>query len=102
MDDQHAGARVGVFLDRHPAVEPVEKPGGGATRFGESLRAHDLSWSAVGHAKNDLAAALVGQGHTVFDQLLEMKVVGGRLEFELAALGGVKVALKFSGRGGHG
>jgi hypothetical protein len=47
-----------------------------------------LTWGAIGHPEDELAASFVGDGTAVAEELFKFKLVGRLLELQMLSLGG--------------
>ena len=82
--------------------QPVMQAGLRASRLGECRSADDPARTPVGHAENNRAAAFVGQGHALLDQLVEVIVLLRLLELEVGAFGFGQPVLELFVGGRHG
>ncbi len=102
MHDQHSSALIVEFLDGNTVGKPLVQAGFGTSGLWEGSSAGDLPWPAVSHTQNDLAATLVGDGHAIIHELVEMEAGGGALEFEMTSLRCVEPLLELFRRGDDG
>jgi hypothetical protein len=88
---------LGRDLDRKPAHQAGYGPAG----LLERRRPHNPSRTPVGHAEDDLAAALIGERRAIFGEGFEVKVVLGFLELQALPLRFGKPDFEFLDGGAH-
>ena len=86
VHDEHAALGQHQFFHRDAMRQTLMKARFSTTRLCKGQGADDASRPPIRHAEDDLAATFVGQRHAVLDQLVEVEVVLGLLEFEPHAL----------------
>ena len=82
-------------------VQIAHQAGFGALEHIESLAAHDAPRPAVADAEDDAAAALVGQGCAVADQVIKLEGVLGLFELQVLIFRGVHPGLQLLQFGLH-
>ena len=90
MDDQNPSIVALELFDRYAVAKSLAQPGFRTPRLRKCLRAHDGAGALIRDPEQKLAAAFVGQSHTVSKQFLEMVVVPRFLELEACTFGRIR------------
>lgn len=90
------------FFHRHPVAQAFVKTRLSPPRLGEGRGAKDRARALVADAQDDFAATLVGDGHAILDQLVEMIPAGRRFELDPRPFRGGEQRGELVRRGGHG
>jgi len=85
-EHQNAVTTVALVVDVNPQMQLLPEPAPGALQLPESLGPGYASRAAVCDPKDKLAASLVCQRGTVFDQLVEAERARGLLELQMLTL----------------
>src|SRR3990172_5319023 len=86
MYHQHSSFSSMYFLNRNAMRQTIGQARLGTSGFCKGGCPDDPARAQIRHAKNNLAPALIGEGHAILYEFLEMEVVFGFLEFEVRAL----------------
>ena len=82
--------------------QPLVQARLGAARVFKRLGAHNAPGPLVRHAQHHGAAALVGQGHAVLEQLFKVVPLLGLFELQALAFGFKQPLVKLGDGSGHG